>query len=47
MKQYEVVYGKNGCRSRIGVWAKNIKDARRQVEENLKNGAIIIKIIEL
>lgn len=47
MKQYEVVYGKGSWRSRIGVWAKSVKDARRQVEENLKNGAIIIKIIEL
>ena len=47
MKQYEVVYGKANWRSRIGVWAKNVNDARRQVEENLKNGATIIKIIEL
>jgi len=47
MKQYEVVYGKGNWRSRICVWAKTVKDARRQVEENLKNGAIIIKIIEL
>ena len=47
MKQYEVVYGKDSLRSRIGILAKSVKDARRQVEENLKNGAIIIKIIEL
>lgn len=47
MKQYEVVYGKANWRSRIGVWAKNVNDARRQVEKNLKNGATIIKIIEL
>ena len=47
MKQYEVVYGIKNWRSRIGVWAKNVEDARRLVEENLKNGATIIKIIEL
>lgn len=47
MKQYEVIYGNANWRSRIGVWAKSVKDARRLVEENLKNGLSIIKIIEL
>lgn len=47
MKQYEVIYGNANWRSHIGVWAKSVKDARRQVEENLKNGLSIIKIIEL
>ena len=47
MKQYEVVYGRGSWRSRIGIRAKSVKDARRQVEANLKNGAITIKIIEL
>ena len=47
MKQYEVIYGNANWRSRIGVWAKSVKDARRQVEGNLRNGLLIIKIIEL
>ena len=47
MKPYEVIYGNANWRSRIGVWAKSVKDARRQVEENLKNGLSIIKIMEL
>lgn len=47
MKQYEAIYGNANWRSRIGVWAKSVKDARRRVEENLKNGSSIIKIIEL
>lgn len=47
MKQYEVIHGNASWRSRIGVWAKSVKDARRRVGENLKNGLSIIKIIEL
>lgn len=47
MKHCEVVYGNNAWRDSVKVWAKSVKDARRQVEENLKNGVSIIKINEL
>nr|DAV76659.1 MAG TPA: hypothetical protein [Caudoviricetes sp.] len=47
MKHYEVVYGNEIYRSWVGVRAKDVKDARRQVEKNLKNGLSIIEINEI
>lgn len=47
MKHYEVVYGNNAWRDSVKVWAKSVKAARLEVEQELRNGVSIIKINEL
>lgn len=47
MKQYEVIYGNNAWRDSVKVWAKNAREARMDVEQELRNGVLIIKIIKL
>lgn len=47
MKQYEVIYGNDAWRDSVKVWAKSSKSARMDVEQELRNGVSIIKIIEV
>lgn len=47
MKHYEVVYGNAAWVETYRVWARNIREARRDFESELRRGVQIIKIIKL